>query len=116
MSDELEDLERKGWDALSGPNGATFYEEVMHGDGVMVFPGLTMDKRASLEAIRHAGPWASFELRDVQIARVGDSGLVTYRAVARRTSGQAYEAVMSSVYVRVDGRWWLLLHQQSPDS
>ena len=114
MTNELADLEREGWEALSGPNGATFYEEVMHDDGFMVFPGLTMDKPASLEAIRQAGPWSSYELTDVRVARVGDSGVVTYKAVGQRTGRPPYQAVMSSVYVRQGGRWRLLLHQQSP--
>ena len=116
MKDELEDLERDGWEALSGPNGAAFYEEVMHDDGLMVFPGLTMDKPASLQAIRQAGPWSSFELTDVRVVRVGDSGLVTYRAVGQRTGRAPYQAVMSTVYTRHGGRWRLLLHQQSPES
>ena len=115
MTDELESLERDGWEALSGPNGAMFYAEVMHDDGLMVFPGLTMDKRAALEAIREARPWASFELTDVRVARVGDAGLVSYKAVGERTGQPPYQAVMSSVYVRDESGWRLLLHQQSPE-
>ena len=34
---ELEDLERRAWEALSGAGGAAFYETVMADDGVMVF-------------------------------------------------------------------------------
>jgi hypothetical protein len=39
---------------------------------------------------------------------------VTYRASATRAGEPPYRALMSSVYVRVDGRWRLALHQQTP--
>jgi hypothetical protein len=116
LADELELLERQGWDALSGQNGAAFYEAVMANEGLMVFPGLVMDKPASLDAIRAAGPWLNFELTDVRVARVAEAGLISYRAVGQRADRPPYQAVMSSVYVRQGGRWRLLLHQQSPES
>nr|MBA2632030.1 DUF4440 domain-containing protein [Chloroflexota bacterium] len=40
---ELEALEREGWAALTGPDGAAFYAEVMADDGLMVFPGMVLD-------------------------------------------------------------------------
>lgn len=116
LASELEMLERQGWEALSGPNGAAFYDEVMADEGLMVFPGLVMDKRATLDVIGKVAPWLSYELRDVRIATVADVGLVTYRAVGQRAEQPLYEAVMSSVYVRRGTQWQLLLHQQSPGS
>jgi Domain of unknown function (DUF4440) len=111
---ELEDLERRGWEALSGPDGAAFYEDAMANDGLMVFPGMVMDKHAALDAIRSVEPWSRFDLTDVRVElAAGAVGLVTYRAKAER-AGRPYEATMSSVYVRVGGAWRLVLHQQSP--
>jgi Domain of unknown function (DUF4440) len=112
--DELERLERDGWDALSGPDGAAFYEQWMADAGLMVFPGLVMGKQTAIDTMRAVAPWSSYELTDVRVVRSGaDAGLVTYRASAVRGDAP-YEATMSSVYVRVDGAWRLLLHQQSP--
>ena len=113
-ADELERLERRGWEALSGPNGARFYDEVMAEDGLMVFPGLVMDKRAALDVIRQAAPWSTFELSDVHVTATHWVGLINYRAVGERSGQSQYEAVMSSVYVRRGDEWKLLLHQQSP--
>lgn len=113
--DELEALERRGWEVLSGTNGAAFYEQIMADDGLMVFPGVVMDKPAALDVIRKVSPWSSFELSDVRVTAANDVGLVTYKAVGQRGQGPPYEAVMSSVYVRRDGEWRLLLHQQSPE-
>lgn len=112
--DELEQLERDGWQALSGPDGAEFYEAVMLDDGVMVFPGMVMDKASALDAMRSVTPWTTFDLTDLRVIRPGpDSGVVTYRASAVR-DGRQYEAWVSSVYVRHEGAWKLILHQQSP--
>ena len=115
MPHEIEELERRGWAALSGPDGAAFYEEVMSDDGLMVFPGLTLDKARTIRAIRGERPWSSHELADVRVVEDGDTSLITYHAASRRAGDDQYRARMSSVYVRRDGRWRLILHQQSPD-
>ena len=111
---ELEALEREGWEALSGPDGAAFYDEVMADDGVMVFPGMVLDKPQTLAAIAAERPWSSFELAEVRVVKGNDdSAIVTYRATAQR-GRVVYRALMTSVYARRDGRWRLLLHQQTP--
>ena len=113
---ELEELERRGWEALSGPDGAAFYEEVMADDGLMVFPfGMVLDKAATLKAIAGERPWARSDLADVRVIEGGpESCIVTYRAEAQRPGESPYRALMTTVYARRDGRWRLLLHQQSP--
>jgi hypothetical protein len=111
---DLEALERRGWDALSGANGAAFYEGVMADDGLMVFPGVVMDKQAALGAIGQAAPWSAYELSDVHVTAGNGVGLITYRAVGQRSGQVRYEAFMSSVYVHRGDAWRLLLHQQSP--
>jgi uncharacterized protein (TIGR02246 family) len=117
VSSEVAELERRGWEALSGPDGAAFYEEVMADDGLMVFPGLVLDKAETLRAIAGAPPWSSFELEDVrEIAATPDSAVVVYRGAAQRHGENPYEANMTSAYARRDGRWQLVLHQQTPIS
>ena len=111
---EIEELERRGWQALSGSNGAAFYQDVMAEDGFMVFPGMVMDKPTAVATIRDVEPWTRFELADVRVAVDANAALITYRATAQRAGQPEYEAVMSSVYVRREGQWLLLLHQQSP--
>ena len=116
VADEIEQLERRGWDALSGPNGAAFYDELMADDGLMLFPGMVLDKRTTLAAIRGAAPWARFELSDVRVIEpTPDCAIVAYSATAQRPGESEYRAVMSSSYARRDGRWRLVLHQQSPE-
>jgi hypothetical protein len=43
-----------------------------------------------------------------------DSGLVVYRVNAQRTGEEPYVAIVSSTFIRGDGRWLLAFHQQSP--
>jgi uncharacterized protein (TIGR02246 family) len=111
---EIEQLERRGWEALSGPDGAAFYEDALADDGLMVFPGMVMVKQTAISTIGEVQPWSTFELRDVRVSGDDNAALVTYRAKAQRAGEPEYEAVMSSVYVRRGGRWLVLLHQQSP--
>ena len=111
---EIEQLERDGWSALSGPDGAAFYENAMADDGLMVFPGTVMTKADAIAAIRAAPPWRRFDLSDVSVVVSGDVGLIAYSANAERDPGSTYSATMTSVYVQRGGRWLLLLHQQSP--
>jgi uncharacterized protein (TIGR02246 family) len=114
MDEDLEQLERAGWRALSGPDGAAFYADLMADDGLMVFPGMIMTKADALAAIAAAEPWSSFELSDLRSMRDSDVAVVAYTATARRGDA-TYTATMTSTYVQRDGRWRLLLHQQSPD-
>ena len=107
-------LERDGWEALCGPEGEAFYDEVMANEGVMLFPGMVLDKEAALAAIASSPPWESFELNDTRVIESGDCAVVVYSAVAVPPGGEPYRAVMASTYVRQQGRWRLLVHQQSP--
>jgi hypothetical protein len=116
IASELEALERRGWDALSGRGGADFYREVMADDGFMVFPGMVLDKPTALATIGSVAPWTRYELDDIHVAADEDAGVIVYRARAQRPGQPEYEAQMSSVYVRRDARWLLLLHQQSPST
>jgi uncharacterized protein (TIGR02246 family) len=112
---EVEELERRGWDALSGADGAAFYRDVMAEDGLMLFPGAVLDKAESVRAIEGATPWSRYELTDVRVIEATpDSAIVAYRAEAQRPGRPPYEAVMTTVYARRDGRWQMILHQQSP--
>lgn len=112
---ELEALERAGWEALCGDSGADFYANVMADDGLMVFPGMVLDKPATLAAIAQTAPWARFELGEVREIVDGGTGVIAYHAEAQRGSADPYRARMSSVYTRRDGAWRLVLHQQTPD-
>ena len=114
-ADEIRAIEEDGWRALMGPGGAAFYERTMADDGVMVFPGAVLDKEASIAAIGAAAPWRSYTLDDVRVIGGEDHAVIVYRATAEREGGVPYVALMTSHYARREGRWWLVVHQQTPD-
>ena len=65
--------------------------------------------------MEQAPPWATFELIDPRVIELtDDSGVVVYRAKAQRAGEESYSAMMSSTFVRRDGRWLLAFHQQTP--
>ena len=115
-SDELVELERAAWDALSTDGAAAaFYEEVLATDVLMLLPGgMVIDDRDAVIHSMQGAPWSSFELADERVHRLTDtSAVVAYRATARR-GDQEYTALFNSTYVREGEAWRLALHQQTP--
>lgn len=116
--DEVVRLEVRGWEALStGPAEATaFYRDVLHDDVVMLLPGgLVLRGADAVLPTLGADPWRGFAIADPEVrSPTPDVALLTYTVTAHR-GGPAYEALVTSVYVRRDGRWRLALHQQTPD-
>jgi hypothetical protein len=115
--DELIELERSAWQALStsGEAAAAFYEEVLAEQVLMLLPGgLVIDDRAQVIDSMRGAPWTSFELADERVLDLGDgSAVVAYRATATR-GDQDYAALLNSTYVREGDAWRLALHQQTP--
>ncbi len=115
----LLDLERHGWDSLCDVTGAQFYGDLMTDDGIMVLAdGAVLDRDAVVASLEHAPPWQSYDIEDVRLVDAGaDSAAIVYVGTGYRDGDQpAFVGVMSSVYVRQDGRWRLALYQQTPAS
>ena len=115
--DELTVLERDGWEALAsgGEVAQAFYDRVLDGEVLMLFPGgMVLDDRAAIVESMGGPPWTRYELEDVRALRLTpDAGVVAYGVVAER-DGKEYSALISSTYVRRDGGWKLAFHQQTP--
>ena len=113
---ELEELERRGWDALCDGTAAEFYREMMTGDGVMVLAnGMTMYHDDVVEALRAAPTWDRYEIADVRLVPIdANSAALVYKGTAYRDEGEPVVAVMSSVYRRDADGWKLALYQQTP--
>jgi hypothetical protein len=117
MTEELLELERRTWSALTSErDAAQFYDRVLSQDLVMVLPGMVLDRAEAMESWLGSVPWRDFEIEDARSMPLGaDVALLTYRATARSVEGAAsYRALCTSVYRMVDGRWWLVFQQQTP--
>ncbi|MGA9749027.1 MAG: nuclear transport factor 2 family protein [Nocardioides sp.] len=115
LFDDLMDLERAGWDALCTGDGATFYADLMTEDGFMVLAhGQALDRPGVTASLRGAAPWSDYRIDDPHLVTTGaDSAALVYRATARRPGAEDFTARMTSVYVRVTGRWRLALYTQT---
>lgn len=114
---ELLDLEHQGWQSLCNSTGADFYGSLMTDDGVMVLAhGFVFSRQQVIDSLNDAPPWSGYELSDERLIPLSDSAAVlVYRGQAwRGTEEPAFRALMSSVYVRQDGRWALASYQQTP--
>ncbi len=111
----LLELEERGWQALSSDAGRAFYAEHLAADAALIVPGMVLDKETWLDALRSPRPWAEHRLEDARLVTLtADCATLVYRATARRMGEAAYTALISSTYVRRDGRWLLAVHQQTP--
>ena len=113
---ELEALERAGWDALCTGQAAAFYGDLMTDDGVMVLAhGQVMGRAAVVESLGAGPAWDRYELADLSAVPAGpDSATLVYRAVAHRGDAPPFTALMTSTYARLDGRWRLAVYTQTP--
>lgn len=116
VRDELLDLERGFWSASGDP---AFYERHVADEALFVFPAPVgvLTRAQATAAVAQATPWVEVELSEEHVAGAGrQAAIVAYRAAARRADGPRYEAYAGSVYVRRDGGWQLVFHQQTPVS
>lgn len=117
MMQELLELEHAGWRSLCDGTGADFYSHIMTDDGVMVLAhGQALDREGVAESLRDAPTWSAYAISDERLVVLGrDEAALVYvgRASREGTPGE-FRALMSSVYVRRDGRRRLALYQQTP--
>jgi hypothetical protein len=114
LTSELLQMEHRFWEAATDPE---FFGEHLADEAVMVFPyGVgAMDKAMVLYTIRaNVEKWASFELTEVQLVPIGgDAAVIAYKVTAGRSEDDPFKAFISSTYLRRDGRWLLVFHQQT---
>lgn len=105
------DIERRLW-----LEGAEAYGECMAPDCVMAFAGVGVMRGADIvESLREAPRWRDVTMSDqVEAAPTRETTVIAYVAEASRDEGQNYRALCTSTYLRVDGRWAIAQHQQTP--
>lgn len=117
MTDELLDLEREAWRALStsGDAAVAYFADVLADDVLMLLPlGLVVADRDEVIDSMSGEPWTSYQLQDERVLPLGeDSAVVAYTAHAQR-AGVDYHALVNSTYRRTSDGWRLAFHQQTP--
>lgn len=113
---ELLAIEHAGWRSLCASRGGSFYGELMTPEGVFILVnGMAMTRHEIAGSLDGAPAWDSYEITDARLIPVGDEAVaLAYRSTARRADlPEPFVALMSSVYVRIDGRPRLALYQQT---
>ncbi|QZY52094.1 nuclear transport factor 2 family protein [Leucobacter tenebrionis] len=114
--DELLALEHAGWRSLCESRGGSFYGTLMTSDAVFVLVNGTAMTRSEVAGSLDGAPaWESYEISDARLVPIGtDSAALVYRSTSHRDDlPEPFVALMSSVYVRVDGEPRLALYQQT---
>lgn len=114
---DLLTLEHHGWESLCNSTGADFYGRIMLDDSVMVLAhGQVLDRQQVVASLNEAPAWSSYEISEARVIELDElSAVLVYRGRAWRGEGDpAFDALMSSVYVRLKGHWRLASYQQTP--
>ena len=117
MVNKIIDLEKRGWDALSmeGEAAAVFYGSMLLDDAAFLFPGgMRIEGKEDILESFAVQPWDSYQIEDPQVSSLAEGiSVLTYRVIAEREGSDTYKALISSIYILVDGDWKLGHHQHT---
>lgn len=111
-TDDLLAIERSLWS-----DGPKAYQRHLDDECLIVFTEMAgVSTRDEVAAMVADGPrWKDLDIEVQGLAQpTPDTAILTYRASATRGEDERYEAVVSSGYVRRDGAWKMMFHQQTP--
>lgn len=112
IENELLAIEKQLWTGASDA-----YLENLDEQCLVAFIGMAgaFGREEIAGTVEGADRWRDVEL-DVEdvLQATDDVAIFTYTASAVRGEGERYRALVSSGYVRRDGSWKLMFHQQAP--
>lgn len=111
---ELMALEERFWEASSMAR-SDLIREYLTPDGLTVGAFGVLDRESTVQAATGQPPFEFWRIEDEpRLVELGDDcAVVVYRTTAKRAGRKAFSALMSSTYVRRDGRWRLAFHHQT---
>ena len=112
-TDEVLALERRFWTEADNPD---FYREHMADGGLTVIePMGAIDKSKAVEMTAEQ-PWQDVEFTDVDVRQVApDCVIVAYHGEGSHEGEERpYRGSIASAYVRLGGRWQLVLSAHQP--
>ncbi|WP_300265552.1 nuclear transport factor 2 family protein [Microbacterium sp.] len=113
---ELIEREHSGWRSLCDGTGGDFYGDIMTAGGVMILAhGFALTRADVVASLADAPPWERYEIDNARVIPIAeDVASVVYTGRGFRSGEPPFVALMSSTYVREDGRWRLAIYQQTP--
>lgn len=112
MVDELWTEERDFWLA-----GAAEAARKLDDGCLMAFaPSGILTRRKVVESLSDAPRWQEVGFADRASIQTDEVCVLAYRATARRAGAETYRALCTTTWIRRDGDWRILQHQQTPVS
>jgi hypothetical protein len=111
LQDNLLAMEQKLW---SG--GKLEYRQTLDDDCLVAFTEMSgVSKRDDIASQADSNRWHDLDLEvEGFIQPTDDVAILTYHVSALRGDDEPYEARVSSGYVKRNGGWKLMFHQQTP--
>lgn len=112
LENELLAIEKTLW--TGGPDS---YRRNLDADCLVAFTEMAgVSSRDQVAGtVSDADRWRELETEVEGVLRpTPEVAMLTYRASAVRGEGERYQALVTSGYVRRDGEWKLMFHQQTP--
>ena len=111
LQEDLLAMEQKLW---SG--GKAEYQRTLDDDCLVAFTEMAgVSSREKIAAQANGSRWHDVNLEvEGFLQPTDDVAVLTYRASATRENAEPYEARVSSGYVRRNGGWKMMFHQQTP--
>jgi hypothetical protein len=117
-SERLEDETVWKYEESLWTGDAQHYRESIDPACLMVLPAkpFIMSGEEAVKAVADTPRWSEVTLSDRRLTRQEDSVIVVaYKAVAKRETGNPYEAHCTTTYRKVTGdQWRVIQHQQTP--
>ena len=111
LREDLLAMEQKLW---SG--GKAEYQRTLDDDCLIAFTEMAgVSSRDEIAAQADGNRWRDLNIEiEGFLQPTNDVAFLTYRARATRANAEPYEARVSSSYVRRNGGWKMVFHQQTP--
>jgi hypothetical protein len=111
LRDDLLKMEKQLW---SG--GQREYRDALDSDCLVAFTEMAgVSSRDAIASQASANRWHDVDIDvDGLLRPTDDVAILTYHVHAVREQNMPYDAVVSSGYVRRDGAWKMMFHQQTP--
>src|SRR4051794_17478169 len=108
--DEIWSLETALW-----LKGIEQFEAVLGPTCLLALPGIgVLDRDQTIASLKDAPRWSKVTMREQRTAGDGSALVLAYQAEGEREGGAPpYHALCSSTYVRHDGAWRMVQHQQT---
>ena len=111
LQHDLTEIERGFW-----TGGKDYYLQHVDRDCLLAFKDMAgVHGREEIAEMTGQNRWKAIEIEDKGfVAPTPDTAILTYEAHGTRASGETYDALVSTSYVRRDGEWKMSFHQQTP--